>query len=82
VDNRDFRPVQSVLSFLQFLHHTYGQQLCEIPYPTLANPAGHRHFDLLTGVQQAYSKLDALPSLAANIEWEWQQKIAEHLLYP
>lgn len=86
-DETLFRPVQTGIGLLTLLYKEYPTQLIERLYITAANPTGKGHLDRLTGVYQAYSKIEngELASMLATtdllIREGWGERIGPYLLY-
>jgi uncharacterized protein YbbC (DUF1343 family) len=86
-DEALFRPVKSGIGLLTLLKKEYPAELMERLYITAANPTGKGHLDRLTGVYQAYSKIEngeLASTLAATdllIREGWQERIGPSLLY-
>ncbi len=77
-----FRPVQTGLGLLQILKKLYPAELKERLYITVANPTGTGHLDRLTGVRDAFHKIETgeLVIAAAHTD-HWEERIAPFLLY-
>lgn len=86
-DDALFRPVLTGISLLSLLKKTYPTELMERLYITAANPTGNGHLDRLTGVYQAYPKIEngELTSSLADTELlireGWEERIRPYLLY-
>lgn len=77
-----FHPVQTGLRLLQLLKKSYPAELKERLYITVANPTGTGHLDRLTGVKDAFQKIESgeLLIAAADIA-HWEERIKPFLLY-
>lgn len=77
-----FHPVQTGLRLLQLLKKSYPAELKERLYITAANPTGTGHLDRLTGVKDAFQKIESgeLLIAAADIA-HWEERIKPFLLY-
>ena len=81
-DEASFRPVHTGLGLLQVLKKLYPDALKERLYPTAANPAGAGHLDRLTGIKNAFAKIETqeLMEAASNTD-HWNEIILPFLLY-
>ena len=81
-DEASFRPVHAGLGLLQVLKKLYPDALKERLYPTAANPAGAGHLDRLTGIKNAFAKIETqeLMEAASNTD-HWNEIILPFLLY-
>lgn len=81
-DEAVFRPVHAGLGLLQVLKKLYPESLKERLYPTAANPTGAGHLDRLTGIKNAFDKIETreLMEAAANTGY-WKESILPFLLY-
>jgi uncharacterized protein YbbC (DUF1343 family) len=81
-DEKQFRPVYSGLLLLSLLKKNYPNELKERLYITAANPAGSGHLDRLTGVSDAFRKIETGELVAAVADTEnWKEDILPFLLY-
>lgn len=86
-DHTVFSPVKTGLILLALLKTKYPDHFEWKPYPTLVNPSGDRHFELLTGGERLKSwlendpinKLDELEDLLAVPGWA--ERVKDILLY-
>jgi uncharacterized protein YbbC (DUF1343 family) len=77
-----FRPVQTGLGLLQILKKLYPAELKERLYITVANPTGTGHLDRLTGVKDAFHKIETGELVIAAADTDhWEERIAPFLLY-
>lgn len=77
-----FRPVLTGLSLLQLLKNLYPAELKERLYITVANPTGTGHLDRLTGVRDAFYKIETGELITAAAEPDhWKERITPFLLY-
>ena len=81
-DEALFRPVHTGLGLLQVLKKLYPAELKERLYVTVANPTGTGHLVRLTGVKDAFQKIESRELLmaAADIA-HWEERIKPFLLY-
>ncbi len=81
-DETVFRPVHAGMGILQVLRKLYPDSLKERLYPTAANPMGAGHLDRLTGVKNAFDKIETgeLMGSASNTG-HWKENILPFLLY-
>jgi uncharacterized protein YbbC (DUF1343 family) len=81
-DAATFRPVHAGLGLLQVLKKLYPDALKERLYPTAANPTGAGHLDRLTGIKNAFAKIETqeLMEAAANTG-HWNESMLPFLLY-
>ncbi len=81
-DEALFRPVQTGLGLLQLLKKSYPAELKERLYITVANPTGTGHLDRLTGVKDAFYKIETGElAMAAAFTDQWKERITPFLLY-
>ncbi len=82
-----FRPVKTGMILLALLRTSYPDHFSWVPYPTLVNPSGARHFELLSGGEGLKSwleneplrHLDELDDLLAVPSWA--ERVEAFLLY-
>jgi uncharacterized protein YbbC (DUF1343 family) len=77
-----FRPVHAGMGILQVLKKLYPDTLKERLYPTAANPTGAGHLDRLTGIKNAFDKIETgeLMEAVSNMG-HWKENILPFLLY-
>lgn len=81
-DEEQFRPVHTGMHLLTLLKKLYQAELQERLYITAANPAGHGHLDRLTGVYEAFRKIETGELFAAVQQTgNWKEQIHPFLLY-
>ncbi len=82
-----YRPVKTGMLLLALLKNLYSGYFEWTPYPTLVNPSGERHFELLTGdvrlkawlEKDPLNSLDELEDLLAVPGWA--ERVKDVLLY-
>lgn len=80
-DEKIYRPVASGIALLQAIARQYPQQFTRAEYPTLANPSGSRHLDLLTGQPNSFENLLGMDAQATACGSEWKKIMLPYLLY-
>jgi uncharacterized protein YbbC (DUF1343 family) len=74
-------PVGFGIMLIQSLMQSHAGCLSEALYPTLANPSGHHHLDLLLGITNSFQKIfdGQLPHL--KVGETWQNRVENALIY-
>jgi len=81
-DTQRFEPVKTGIALLQLIVSLYPEECKERLYPTVANPAGTRHLDKLTGMYQSFGKLKKGNALSTEPgQKDWAAIIEPYLLY-
>lgn len=86
LDAKKLRPVLLGLQLIKTLMTLYPNHIFEKPYPTHANPTGGFHFDKLSGLENGFERIKALPikqlpELINDRLSDWQLLAQPHLLY-
>ena len=77
-----FRPVLTGLILLQLLKSQYPAELKERLYITVANATGTGHLDRLTGIKNAFHKIETGELVIAAADTDhWEERIRPYLLY-
>jgi uncharacterized protein YbbC (DUF1343 family) len=85
-DPAKFRPVNFAMQFIKLAKDLHPEHFSWKPYPTMVNPTGHHHLDLLLGIPNSETLFD-LPYAAflqkANklTQTNWADRIRSFLLY-
>ena len=81
-DASSFRPVRTGLELIKLIASLYPAHCEERLYKTRANPAGERHLDKLTGVDNSFEKIrnKEMSEFSQDVS-EWKKIISLYLLY-
>jgi uncharacterized protein YbbC (DUF1343 family) len=84
IDHEIVRPVQLGMHLLRAVAGVHGTDLMGAPYPTVANPSGEGHLELLLGRKDVADRIRSATE-GEILAWTscdgWQVRVAEHLIY-
>jgi len=80
-DANKFHPVDFVVHLISTLCKLFPHDIKERAYITNVNPTGGGHLDKLLGVKNAFELFRSNASVETNVSENWQEEIANSLLY-